>query len=232
MLGTLFGLTGGGLASRRVSQRWRGVDEFGFVEVGANSKPIRDEIEDMKARQGKSEEVESELLFEAPEDDDAAARREVERSRRELEDRLQQLSLDAGTDKKEVACTPPDTPDVRAELKDKVPSLTATIVVPGLLTISRMEAISAWRAMCSREASLPFTPRKAAEAAAEGGEGATTGLKDGRDVYVLRYETEMMLSTGRDLESWVMTRVKSMAATEVVKRTMLSAYYAAVALPM
>ncbi|CAK9786616.1 DUF726-domain-containing protein [Cutaneotrichosporon oleaginosum] len=232
VLGTLFGLTGGGLASRRVSQRWRGVDEFSFVEVGANSKPTRDEIEDMKAREGKGEEVGSELLFEAPDDDDAAARREVARSRRELENRLQQLSLDAGTDKKEVAQTPPDTPDIRAELKDKVPSLTATIVVPGLLTISRMEAISAWRAICSREAALPFTPRKPIEAAAEGGEGATTGLKDGRDVYVLRYEPEIMLSTGRDLESWVMTRVKSMAATEVVKRTVLSAYYAAIALPI
>ncbi len=232
MLGTLFGLTGGGLASRRVSQRWRGVDEFSFVEVGANSKPTKDEIEDMKAREGRREEIESELLFEAPEDDDAAARREVQRSRRELEERLQQLSLEAGTDKKEVAKTPPDTPDVRAELKEKVPSLTATIVVPGLLTITRMEAISAWRAICSREAALPFTPRKPVEPAGEGGEGATTGLKDGRDVYVLRYETEMMLSTGRDLESWVMTKVKSMAATEVVKRTMLSAYYAAVALPM
>ncbi|BEI93402.1 uncharacterized protein CcaverHIS019_0510300 [Cutaneotrichosporon cavernicola] len=235
VLGTLFGLTGGGLASRRVSQRWRGIDEFSFVEVGANSKPTKDEIDDMKVRGAKSEEPEepeSELLFQAPEDDDAAARREVTRSRRELRDRLQQLSINAGTDKKEVAKTPPDTPDVRAELKDKMPSLTATIVVPGLLTISRMEAISAWRSICSREASLPFTPRKPVEPAGEGGEGATTGLKDGRDVYVLRYETEIMLSTGRDLESWVMTKVKSIAATEVVKRTMLSAYYLAIALPL
>ncbi|GMK54473.1 hypothetical protein CspeluHIS016_0110590 [Cutaneotrichosporon spelunceum] len=235
VLGTLFGLTGGGLAGRRVSQRWRGVDEFRFVEVGANSKPTQDEVDDMKARGSKPEEPEepeSELLFQAPEDDDAAALREVERSRKELEDRLQQLSITAGTDKKEIARTPPDTPDVRAELREKLPSLTATIVVPGLLTVSRMEAISAWRAICSRDSWLPFTSRKSVESATEGGEGATTGLKDGRDVYVLRYETEIMLSTGRDLESWVMTKVKTMAATEVVKRTVLSAYYAAIALPL
>ncbi|BEI85574.1 hypothetical protein CcaverHIS002_0509750 [Cutaneotrichosporon cavernicola] len=229
------GALGRGLATAGGFLRWRGIDEFSFVEVGANSKPTKDEIDDMKVRGAKSEEPEepeSELLFQAPEDDDAAARREVTRSRRELRDRLQQLSINAGTDKKEVAKTPPDTPDVRAELKDKMPSLTATIVVPGLLTISRMEAISAWRSICSREASLPFTPRKPVEPAGEGGEGATTGLKDGRDVYVLRYETEIMLSTGRDLESWVMTKVKSIAATEVVKRTMLSAYYLAIALPL
>lgn len=68
-----------------------------------------------------------------------------------------------------------------------------------------MEAITAWRAICSRELALPFTPRsgaKAIEPGSEGGEGAVTGLKDGRDVYLLRYETETMLSTGQDIESW------------------------------
>lgn len=136
VLGTLFGLTGGGLAGRRVSQRWRGVDEFSFVEVGANSKITKEEVEDMRAREGlkkeESPEVhgEAELLFEAPSDDDAAAKREVERSRRELEDRLNQLSLGANTDKKEVAQTPPETPkDVVKELQEKHPSLTVRIVV-------------------------------------------------------------------------------------------------------
>lgn len=130
VLGTLFGLTGGGLAGRRVSQRWRGVDEFSFVEVGSNSKMTQDEADDIKTREGKKaeegdEHVESELLFEAPSDDDAAAKREVERSRRELEDRLTQLSL--GADTKEIAQTPPETPkDVVKELKEKVPSLTVS----------------------------------------------------------------------------------------------------------
>lgn len=213
VLGTLFGLTGGGLASRRVSQRWRGVDEFRFVEVGANSKPTKEEVEDLKAREGKDkskedERVESELLFEAPSDDDAAAAREVARSRRELEERLNELSLGAKLKEKEVARTPPDTPkDVVKELKEKHPSLTATVVVPGLLNVSRMEAIAAWRAICSRELPLAFSPRdgkgsKTPEPASEGGEGATTGMKDGRDVYVLRYETETMLSCGREIESW------------------------------
>jgi hypothetical protein len=59
-----------------------------------------------------------------------------------------------------------------------------------------------------------------------------TGLKDGRDVYVLRFETGTMLSTGRDIETWVTSKLKSLAATEVVKRTVLGAYYMAVALPL
>lgn len=58
------------------------------------------------------------------------------------------------------------------------------------------------------------------------------GLKDGRDVFVLRFETATMLSTGRDIETWVTSKIKSMAATEVVKRTVLGAYYMAVALPL
>lgn len=109
-----------------------------------------------------------------------------------------------------------------------------------------MEAILAWRAICSRDLALPFKRRKGAttEDASEGGEGAVTGMKDGRDVYVLRYETEIMLSTGRDVESWgepvsrdpanqtVMGWVKALAAQEAIKMTVLSAYYMAIALPL
>jgi hypothetical protein len=107
----------------------------------------------------------------------------------------------------------------------------ATIIVPGLLTVSKTEAITAWRAICSSEAPAGgthapgYVPRlkaikqtvlgadeeKAVEdkplekAAADlsldpqkkDPEARKKGLKDGRDVYLLRFETERMLKTGR-----------------------------------
>jgi hypothetical protein len=100
------------------------------------------------------------------------------------------------------------------------------------MTVSKTEAITAWRAICS--AIVPaggthapgYTPRikhdggeKPEAKAAEAGEvqqvvpvqpepqGADAeadtsvkGLKDGRDVYLLRYESERMLRTGRWVE--------------------------------
>lgn len=253
VIGSLFGLTGGGLAGHRVSQRWKGVDEFSFVEVGANSKPLKEEVEDLKARQSAHKEMlhdemgvnideKGELLFDADvdeNDDDAAARREVLRNRHELEGRLMKLSLDAGTTEKGIKTTPPETPsqgqDVVAEVKDKRPSLTATIIVPGLLTVSQTEAISAWRAICSGHKLLPYQSRPGNSTPQDrklSDNPDTSGLKDGRDVYVLRYETKTMLQTGRELETWVFSKVKNMAGTEIVKRTVLGAYYAAIALPL
>jgi len=48
VFGTLFGVTGGGLAGKRVRERWRGVEEFGFVEVGAGTKATKEEVEDLE----------------------------------------------------------------------------------------------------------------------------------------------------------------------------------------
>ncbi|KAL1409885.1 hypothetical protein Q8F55_003884 [Vanrija albida] len=231
VLGTLFGLTGGGLAGARVADRWRGVDEFSFVEVGAGTKPSADEVEDLQTgRAAVLFDVDS-LDFEddvkKPKEDSAAAaaRREVERSRKELSGRIVQASIEAGTDSEAKVPAPPP------------PSLTGTIVVPGLLTVSRTEALTSWRAICSPRGLLQYQARVKAEAEAEGGEKSEppaqpTGLKDGRDVYLLRFETKTMLATGRDIESWVTSKVASIAGTEVIKRTVLSAYYAAIALPL
>jgi len=101
-----------------------------------------------------------------------------------------------------------------------------------LLTVSKTEAITAWRSICSSDVQVGgthapgYTPRikdakdgvfgsaeeekavkeqpleKAAEALTlgesdDGGKEQTVGLKDGRDVYLLRFETERMLKTGR-----------------------------------
>lgn len=247
VIGSLFGLTGGGLAGRRVSQRWKGVDEFSFVEIGANSKPTKEEVDEIKAREKAHKEMlhdelgvnideKGELLFDADaaEDDvEAAARREVWRSRQELEGRLMQMSLDAGTADKETHATPPPTPpeggNVVEEAKEKRPSLTATIVVPGLLTVNQTEAIAAWRAICSTSGETTLFEQRHSEAKSN---TSSTGLKDGRDVFLLRFETKVMLQTGRDLETWVFTKVKNMAGSEIVKRTVLGAYYAAIALPL
>lgn len=39
VVGTLFGLTGGGLAGRRVNKRWAGVDKFEFLQVVGGGEP-------------------------------------------------------------------------------------------------------------------------------------------------------------------------------------------------
>ncbi|KAG8937475.1 hypothetical protein FRC03_008093, partial [Tulasnella sp. 419] len=51
VLGTVFGLTGGGLAGYRVNQRWAGVDEFDFIQVtGGGEKG--ESLPDAKEMQG------------------------------------------------------------------------------------------------------------------------------------------------------------------------------------
>ena len=86
----------------------------------------------------------------------------------------------------------------------------ATIVVPGLLTKSRTEAVETWR-----DRIVPSSP-----------------LQDGRDVFVLNYETEHMLQTGKAIDNWVTSKLKGYVKKEVIKRTVLSAYFMAVSLPM
>ena len=43
LLGSFFGLAGGGLAGRRVNRRWAGVGEFEFVEVGREDESAAEE---------------------------------------------------------------------------------------------------------------------------------------------------------------------------------------------
>ncbi|WWD20595.1 hypothetical protein CI109_105071 [Kwoniella shandongensis] len=285
VLGTLFGVGGGGLAGRRVRERWRGVEEFSFIEVGDGQKATQEEIDDLQeskkkikeqaakdaedkakagqkeaapvaeSKDGIQEEKEKEVT-------DEEAEQAVQQGRLDLEQRLLNLSLDAGTSTRsslgsggEHRASIDGSPRVSldqgkeekaiAEAK-KAPSLTATIVVPGLLTVSRTEAITAWRAICSSKASDQATlapgvvPREKPAAtttvapprAAEKSSATTIGLKDGRDVYLLRFESAAMLKTGRDVDFWVASKLKGMVKKEIIKRTVLSAYFAAVALPM
>lgn len=42
VLGSIFGVTAGGLTGKRVRERWRGVSEFEFVEVGIGSKKVEE----------------------------------------------------------------------------------------------------------------------------------------------------------------------------------------------
>lgn len=78
-------------------------------------------------------------------------------------------------------------------------------MVPGLLTVSKTEAITAWRAICA-PTSPDATP--AIQLAAEGhevehkNEHSLDAWKDGRDVYLLRFETDAMLKSGRDIDHW------------------------------
>jgi hypothetical protein len=44
VLGSIFGVTAGGLTGKRVRERWRGVDEFEFVDVKVGSKKVEEVI--------------------------------------------------------------------------------------------------------------------------------------------------------------------------------------------
>ncbi len=83
--------------------------------------------------------------------------------------------------------------------------------MPGLLTISRTEAITAWRALCSSKgadtglAAPGYSPRHKevkADDKVDAAEPITfapakLGIKDARDVYLLRFESAAMLKTGQ-----------------------------------
>jgi hypothetical protein len=222
VLGTLFGVGGGGLAGRRVRERWRGVEEFGFVEIGAGTKATSEEVEDLKqareryqarkkkgeaeaaaAAEGadKGEEKQGEEGGEKGEKTEDEVSAEVEKDRLKLEEKLLGLSLSSISALPE---TPRQSLDSAPTEKDiaqtnKPPSLTATIVVPGLLTVSKTEGITAWRAICAPEGEgvLPTEAEK---------DGRLDAWKDGRDVYLLRFETATMLKSGRDIDHWGMSR--------------------------
>lgn len=96
----------------------------------------------------------------------------------------------------------------------------ATIVVPGLLTVSKTEGVTAWRAICAKTSTAEnrYEVRRPSEAPdvattdgkepskedtiAQAAIPASLPLQDGRDVYLLKYETATMLKTGRAIEYW------------------------------
>jgi len=226
VLGTLFGVGGGGLAGRRVRERWRGVEEFGFVEIGAGTKATSEEVEDLKqAReryQARKKKGEAEAAAAAAAAADGADKdggktgeeggekgektedevsAEVEKDRLKLEEKLLGLSLSSTNTLPESPRQSLDSAPTEKDIakNDKPPSLTATIVVPGLLTVSKTEGITAWRAICAPEGEgiLPT----GTEAEKDDRLGA---WKDGRDVYLLRFETATMLKSGRDIDHWGM----------------------------
>lgn len=247
VVGTLFGLSGGGLAGWRVAERWRGVDEFEFIEIGAGTKPTPGEVADLLERQAAETHAaaQREVLFELDDELEAEAKKEAE-AKQEMEKtfdaraaKLKEMSLQAGlTEAQPETKAPAKDADVQeiAAAKPTRPSLTATVIVPGLLTVGRSEALGAWRAVCAPNAtmSLDSQSTKSGTTSDTGTSKSTsaTGLKDGRDVFLLRYETEQMLSTGRDLEAWITSKLQTIAGTELLKRTALGAYYAAMALPV
>ncbi|WWC65367.1 uncharacterized protein I303_107985 [Kwoniella dejecticola CBS 10117] len=275
VLGTLFGVGGGGLAGKRVRERWRGVEEFSFIEIGDGHKATKEELDDLKeakarrdkqkseeqkksqdqhpekkpkveSEQGQKEEVTAETEGEVSEQD---AEVMVEQGRLDIEDRLLKLSLESGTRSSLSLSSDPSQPpppytqsptsSPRASLDQgrdekaltevkKPPSLVATIIVPGLLTSSRTEGITAWRAICSSATTFSRSVANDESSAVT----TVSGLKDGRDVYLLRFESAAMLKTGRDVDLWVTSKLKGLVKKEIIKRTVLSAYFAAVSLPL
>ncbi|KIR51494.1 hypothetical protein I315_05975 [Cryptococcus gattii Ru294] len=268
VLGTLFGVGGGGLAGRRVRERWRGVEEFSFIEVGDGHKPTQEEIDDLKVshknvNQKAAEKERKEQVTEKPgiegekeEEGDGTISKEqaaknVEAGRLDLEQKLLNLTSQSGVDTNAPSSTDSrpaslENANEEKELAEakRPPSLTATIVAPGLLTVSRTEAITAWRAICSSKTNSQVTlaprvvaRRKGTDPEAEAAEHKDDpmrplGLKDGRDVYLLRFESVTMLQTGRDVDFWVESQLKGLVKKEIIKRTLLNAYFAAVSLPL
>ncbi len=87
--------------------------------------------------------------------------------------------------------------------------MQATIAVPGLITVSPEEGIIAWQSKVVPQC-----------------------FPDGRDVFVLKYETKFMLATGKAIEFWITNKFKGYVKKQVIKRTLLNAYFAAVSLPL
>jgi hypothetical protein len=69
VLGSIFGVTAGGLTGKRVRERWRGVDEFEFVDVKIGSKKI-DEIAPVSPNPAEGDSASRETETEPEEDVD------------------------------------------------------------------------------------------------------------------------------------------------------------------
>ena len=201
LLGTFFGLTGGGLAGRRVSRRWAGVGEFEFIEVGR--------------------EKEKEVAV------DVAVPYEVRKKKTDVpsveETGIGRLSLDAAAEDKkdeETVALPP-----------RPPSLTVIVSLPGLLLDDQDEGVRAWEHAAKSlragpagvvpEVVLTEEDEKTEKSEAEefeveeikennvdeltGDEGAL--LLRGRDLFVAKVETVKMLQTGKNIHDWITSKV-------------------------
>lgn len=240
VLGTLFGLTGGGLAGRRVRRRWGGVGEFEFVELGKDGEdePAPAPVEVAYAVRKKRADGGS-----APSTPDGST----------VADQMAAVNLDA---KEKPAQA--DSASTSLTIPPQPPSLTAVIALPGLLTQSADEGVLSWRAVaCAprageiRQLPLPDPTTadgggKAADGADDvdafelpeeapddapgplvevsdraGDEGAL--LLRGRDVFVARIETAMMLESGSGINAWITDQLIKKAGQEVLKRTFINA---------
>lgn len=227
VLGSVFGLAGARLTGKRVRARWGGVEQFEFVEVHIDSAKVKEIIPDDHDEQEQTEGEESDEKVAMPEMEEKQAN--VQAAEKGLPDQLANTSID---EKSPISAIPadrrasiedaeaphrasfdasvPDDEEKGVAEVDKTPSLTATIVVPGLLTESPTEAVTAWQSSI-----VPHTV-----------------FKDGRDTYVLMYETDFMYKTGRALNRFVRGKIIGQLKKQVIKRTVLNAYFAAVKLPL
>ena len=238
---TLFGVGGGGLAGKRVRERWKGVEEFSFIEVGAGSRATREEIEDLREarkriQSGNAEkkekqdsnveekekiekeveesttkqetpdapvepaEGETETSSDEPGEDSVADSEVIGEDRQELEQRLLNLSLAAGTRSSvsEGIAARPSTDSIRPTLDQAhddghtpktAPSLTVRITCSYIFAFKlihfrlrwsslaswssqRLKRITAWRSICS-SGSIVTAGELAASAAIPDGQSST-----------------------------------------------------------
>jgi len=284
VIGTLFGLTGSGLAGRRVRRRWAGVGEFEFVDLRAEeasgaadeagAKPPVEVTYAIRRKKGETEQPPAA-------DDEATAAGSVEAKLASLN--IAAAAADA-TSPPTVTADDESMTTATVALPSRPPSLTVVIGLPGLLTQSADEGLAAWRTVgrATRAGEirrlpiadpttahgagnddddglgpesagahdafeLPEEPDddnaddndaalgvggRAPKAVADlaGDEGAL--LLRSRDLFVGRIETAQMFATGTEVNAFVTSKILHKAGSEVLKRTVLNAYLAAVALPL
>lgn len=240
LLGTFFGLTGGGLAGRRVRRRWGGVGEFEFVEVGREAEK-EEKIEVTYAVRRKKG---------TPGGTPCEGSADVKAA--DVQRKLEDLKIDSNGPS--AVAAKDDTSDLT--IPPRPPSLTVLIALPGLLTQSPDEGVSVWSSVSQATRAgeirqLPATPvgpdglpitettdpddvkqddfelPEEQEAPVEqiadreGDEGAL--LLRNRDLFVTRVETEIMFSTGKGINEWVTDKLIKKAGAEVLKRTFINA---------
>ncbi|KAF8752132.1 hypothetical protein RHS01_08030 [Rhizoctonia solani] len=167
VLGSLFGVAGGGLAGNRVRKRWGGVERFEFEQIaGGHHESVAHESVSYTVYQHK------------------------------------------GHNPKEREATTEDKADERGA-KSALPSLVATICVPGVAVGSEDEGLYAYKDAL-----------------------ATTLAKPTRDVFVLKHSPDVMLSTGETLNTWIRNKILTKAGKEVLARTAFNAVMTAVSLPL
>ncbi|CED83011.1 Uncharacterized conserved protein [Phaffia rhodozyma] len=262
VLGTFFGLTGGGLAGRRVRNRWSGVKQFEFVQIDDKIDPLG-RPKPNHYREQEANRVEVPYAVRKKTSPNSGTKPPL------LEPKLEALSVSEEVDEVNKAREEKEERNTTIEIPSKAPSLSVVIVVPGLLTEDELEGVRTWRSISETSKKGPISVIQAASSSPSSEKTSMDGMVHpvpddvetkgqpnqvleeielrkiafdyedekvlmfrGRDIFLAKIETEIMLSTGKEINQWITTKLISKAGREIIKRTFVNAYLSAVALPL